>query len=59
MAVLCIIQDSHFVVVEVYFIDEHINQGLAVFRVVYMQAANKAIRVALVSITYYRFVNFI
>ena len=34
MAVLCIVQDSHFVVIEVNFLDEGINQCLSVFSIV-------------------------
>ena len=34
MAVLCIVQDSHFVVIEVNFIDECVNQCLSVFSIV-------------------------
>ena len=34
MTVLRVVQDSHFVIIEVYFIDESINQSLSVFCIV-------------------------
>ena len=34
MAVLCIVQDSHFVVIEINFVDEGINQCLSIFGII-------------------------
>ena len=34
MAILCIAQDGHFVVIQVNLVDEHIDQALSVFGVV-------------------------
>lgn len=39
MAVLCIVQDSHFVVIEINLVDEGIHQSLTVFDVVYIALA--------------------
>lgn len=42
MAILCIAQDGHFVVIEVNLVDEHIDQALSVFGVVDIPLAELA-----------------
>lgn len=39
MAVLCIVQDSHFVVIEINLVDEGIHQSLTVFDVIHIALA--------------------
>lgn len=34
MTVLCITQDGHFIVIEIYFVHEHINQCTPIFEVI-------------------------
>jgi len=36
MAVLCVIQDSHFVIIEVNPVDKSIHQCLPIFKVIYI-----------------------
>lgn len=42
MAILCIAQDGHFVVIQVNLVDEHIDQALSVFGVVDIPLAELA-----------------
>ena len=39
MAVLCIVQDSHSVVIEVNLVDKSVHQSLTVFEVIYITLA--------------------
>lgn len=39
MAVLCIVQDSHFVIIEINLVDKGIHQSLTVFDVVHIALA--------------------
>lgn len=39
MAVLCVIQDSHFVIIEVNLVDKGIHQSLTVFEVIHIALA--------------------
>ena len=39
MAVLCVIQDSHFVIIEVNLIDKGVHQSLTVFEVIHIAFA--------------------
>ncbi|MCQ4807297.1 hypothetical protein NE626_10735 [Intestinimonas massiliensis] len=41
MAVLCVIQDSHFVIIEVNLVDKGIHQSLTVFQVIYIALAKR------------------
>ena len=39
MAVLCVIQDSHFVIIEVNLVDKGVHQSLTVFEVIHIALA--------------------
>ena len=39
MAVLCVIQDSHFVIIEVNVVDKGVHQSLTVFEVIHIAFA--------------------
>ena len=50
MAILCVAQDGHFIIIEVNFIDQHIDQPLPILGVVgYRSSPEKVVYVSAIS----------